>query len=61
MKYLNFSAFPKKVRMSLDYKPVLAATNATEFLLTRGSGDYQFPYNFVTTPGLVYLQNFTLY
>lgn len=41
MKYLNFSAFPKKVRMSLDYKPVLAATNATEFLLTRNSvGDY---------------------
>jgi hypothetical protein len=34
MKSLKFSAFPKKVKMGIDYRPIFAAINETEFLKT---------------------------
>jgi hypothetical protein len=63
MKYLNFSAFPKKVTMNIDYKPIFAAVNSTEFLQTRNgnTSEYQRTYDLSTTPGIIYLQNFTVY
>jgi hypothetical protein len=60
MKHLQFSAFPKKVTMGLDYKPIFAAVNETEFLQTTNI-EYQRTYNLSTTPGVIYLQNFTVY
>jgi len=60
MKYLHFSAFPKKVTMGLDYKPIFSAVNETEFLRTTNT-EYQRTYNLQTTPGVIYLQNFTVY
>jgi hypothetical protein len=34
MKFLKFSAFPSKVKMGIDYRPIFAAINETEFLRT---------------------------
>lgn len=63
MKYLKFSAFPSPVKMSIDYRPIFAAVNSTEFLQTRNGNttEYQRTYDLSTTPGLLYLQNFTVY
>jgi hypothetical protein len=46
--------------MGLDYKPIFAAVNETEFLQTTNI-EYQRTYNLSTTPGVIYLQNFTVY
>jgi hypothetical protein len=62
MKTLKFSAFPKKVTMGIDYKPILPAICPIEFLNTNnGINGYQSFYPTNLTPGIIYLQNFTVY
>jgi len=56
MKNLRFSAFPKKVSMGIDYKPILPAICPIEFLNTNnGINGYQAFYPTSITPGVIYL------
>jgi len=55
-KNVKFSAFPKKVAMGIDYKPILPAICPIEFLNTNnGINDYQSFYPTSLTPGIIYL------
>jgi hypothetical protein len=56
MRSLKFSAFPKKVGMSINYKPILPAICPIEFLNTNnGINGYQSFYPTTLTPGIIYL------